>query len=120
MEERDVFRSGQVVRVNEAPQSFNLAQNTLQFSGPTVEAPAPVTSPVSFPAVMAGSTEGKKKRGRPRKCDSAGKVPLSPMPISSSIPLTGEFSGWKRGSGKPFESIKKSSKLYNFEGNGVC
>lgn len=119
MEERDVFSSGNVVKVSEAPQSFNLGQHTLQFSGPTVESPAPVpvTAPVSFPAVMAGSTEGKKKRGRPKKCDSVGKVPLSPMPISSSIPLTGDFSGWKRGSGKPFESIKKSSKFYGFEGN---
>ncbi|CAJ2645058.1 unnamed protein product [Trifolium pratense] len=37
------------------------------------------------------------------------------MPISSLIPLTGEFSAWKRGRGKPVESIKKSSFKFDFE-----
>jgi hypothetical protein len=62
--------------------------------------------------------EVKKKRGRPRKSESGSKPALSPMPISASIPLTGDFSGWKSGGGKPFESIKKPLKLNDFdEGN---
>ncbi|OIV90711.1 hypothetical protein TanjilG_15097 [Lupinus angustifolius] len=93
----------------EAPDSFQLApriENNLDFSRATV--------PVSSPA-----TEGKKKRGRPRKYGADGKaaaLALSPMPISSSIPLTGDFSAWKRGRGRPVESVKKSTYKYEVEG----
>ncbi|KAK7270792.1 hypothetical protein RJT34_26214 [Clitoria ternatea] len=130
MEERDIFSSGHAVKVVEAPESFHVALNTLQFGGPTVNSPAPAPAPVTAPAptpvpasvsgepVTSGSTEGKKKRGRPRKYGPDGKVALSPMPISSSIPLTGDFSGWKRGRGKPLDSLKKSFKFYDTEGAG--
>lgn len=115
MEEREIFGSGHAVNVNQAPPGFNLAQNTLNFAGSTGELPAPV--------LAAGGVEVKKKRGRPRKTESGSKPALSPMPISASIPLTGDFSGWKSGGGggvggKPFESIKKPLKLNDFdEGN---
>ncbi|CAL0321100.1 unnamed protein product [Lupinus luteus] len=95
----------------EAPNSFQVApriENNLDFSMATVPAPSP-------------ATEGKKKRGRPRKYGPDGKVAamaLSPMPISSSIPLTGEFSAWKRGRGRPVESIKKSTYKYEVESPG--
>ncbi|KAF2311779.1 hypothetical protein GH714_026666 [Hevea brasiliensis] len=39
------------------------------------------------------------------------------MPISSSIPLTGELSAWKRGRGRPLESVKKQYK-YEYESTG--
>ncbi|XP_014514816.1 AT-hook motif nuclear-localized protein 6 isoform X2 [Vigna radiata var. radiata] len=115
MEGRESFG---VVVGDEAPESFHVApriiENNLDFSRAVVPAP---------------STEGKKKRGRPRKYGPDGKVAmdavtaLSPMPISSSIPLTGEFSAWKRGRGRPVESIKKSSFKFEVEspvqGDGI-
>ncbi|KAF2315741.1 hypothetical protein GH714_040276 [Hevea brasiliensis] len=39
------------------------------------------------------------------------------MPISSSIPLTGELSAWKRGRGRPLESAKKQYK-YEYDSAG--
>lgn len=126
MEEREIFSSGHAVKVVEAPQSFHVALNSVQFSGPTVESPvpspvpasAPAPAPVSASVMNSGSTEGKKKRGRPRKYGPDGKVALSPMPISASIPFTGDFSAWKRGRGKPLESIKKTFKFYEAGGAG--
>lgn len=112
MEERENFGAGHAVVSAEAPESFHVAPrigNNLDFSMATVPAPA---------------TEVKKKRGRPRKYGPDGRaVPgavaaLSPMPISSSIPLTGDFSAWKRGRGRPVESIKKSTYKYEFESPG--
>ncbi|KAK7344070.1 hypothetical protein VNO77_13313 [Canavalia gladiata] len=112
MEERENFSIGHAVVGDEAPESFHVApriENNLDFSMATVPAPAP-------------ATEMKKKRGRPRKYGPDGKVAfgalLSPMPISSSIPLTGEFSAWKRGRGKPIDSIKKSSYKFEVESTG--
>lgn len=114
MEERENFGTGHVVVGGETQLSFQVApriENNLDFSRATVQAPSPATGL-------------KKKRGRPRKYGPDGKaVPgavtaLSPMPISSSIPLTGDFSAWKRGRGKPVESIKKSSYKYDFESPG--
>ncbi|KAF7820685.1 AT-hook motif nuclear-localized protein 6 [Senna tora] len=95
MEEKESYASGIAVKANEAPESHRVAprsENCGQFGGP-----AEVV---------------KKKRGRPRKYGPDGKValPLSPMPISSSIPLTGDFSAWKRGRGRPLESLKKLFK----------
>ncbi|KAJ1379491.1 PPC domain [Sesbania bispinosa] len=95
MEERENFGVGHAVVGDEAPASFHVApriENNLDFSRGTMPVPVP-------------ATEGKKKRGRPRKYGPDGRVmsgtvtALSPMPISSSIPLTGEFSAWKRGEG---------------------
>jgi hypothetical protein len=118
MEERENFGAVNAVVGNEVPVSFQAApriENNLDFSMATVPSPATV------PAL-------KKKRGRPRKYGPDGKpapgvvTALSPMPISSSIPLTGEFSAWKRGRGKPVESIKKSSFKFDFEsppGQGI-
>lgn len=57
----------------------------------------------------------KKKRGRPRKYGPDGKptVTLSPMPISASIPLTGDYDypSWKQLQEKPLTSIKRKQKL---------
>ncbi|KAF7131609.1 hypothetical protein RHSIM_Rhsim09G0193800 [Rhododendron simsii] len=78
---------------------------------------APVPVAVVAPPVGSG-TEGKKKRGRPRKYAPDGSVlALSPMPISASIPLTGDYSSWKQGRGRPVDSFKKKHKL-EFESPG--
>ena len=129
MDEKEIFGSGHAVKGDEAPEGFHVAPRSenLQFSGPTAE-PPPVTAAApttaAAPATAAATppgTDGKKKRGRPRKYGPDGKltaVALSPMPISASIPLTGDFSGWKRGRGKPVEAIKKSYKFYDVESSG--
>ncbi|KAJ4851236.1 hypothetical protein Tsubulata_046661 [Turnera subulata] len=90
--------------------------------------PNPNPSPAQFggPAVAASPVSGgtgtgvKKKRGRPRKYAPDGTLAtaLSPMPISSSIPLGGEYPSWKRGRGKPVESIKKQHNSYEYETPG--
>lgn len=123
MEEKESSASGVAVKGEEAPDGFRVAprtENPTQLAGtPTIVAASPVS-------VAVPSTEGKKKRGRPRKYGpdgakagagagavagaKAASLALSPMPISSSIPLTGEFSAWKRGRGRPVDSVKKSHK----------
>lgn len=84
------------------------------FSGSTV-APPPPPPPAETQVVplTPGSDGFKKKRGRPRKYgpDGKPKVTLSPMPISSSIPLSGDFPGWKQKQEKPITSIKRKQKL---------
>ncbi|XP_023753318.1 AT-hook motif nuclear-localized protein 6 [Lactuca sativa] len=93
------------------------------LSGSTVAPPPPPPPPPPAAeslvgAVIAvnatpGSDGFKKKRGRPRKYgpDGKPKVTLSPMPISSSIPLSGDFPGWKQKQEKPITSIKRKQKL---------
>lgn len=56
---------------------------------------------------VAPGTEMKKKRGRPRKYGPDGK-PLSPMPISASIPLSGDT--WKPSKGVSVDLFKKKKK----------
>ncbi|KAI9091326.1 hypothetical protein K1719_028137 [Acacia pycnantha] len=88
---------------NDARDGFHVAsrnENSGQFAGGTeVAAPAPVSAPATMTGTQTLCTNVKKKRGRSRKYgpDGSMALALSPMPISSSIPLTGDFSGWKRG-----------------------
>lgn len=108
-------------------------ENTIQFGGPTLQAavalpatgaPPPVVVAAPPGTVMSGAgtgSDGKKKRGRPRKYGpnpNGAAMPLSPMPISS-IPVTVEYSAWKRGRGKPvaMDTVKKSHK-YEFGNSG--
>lgn len=117
---------------DEAPQGYHMAPRidfSSQFVGPTMPAtttappPAAVASVVAPPppapaaTTAAGASEAKKKRGRPRKYapDGSLAVTLSPMPISSSVPLTGEYSAWKRGRGKPVVDTVKKPSSYKFE-----
>lgn len=86
-----------------------------QPGAPTMAAAAPAAN-------MTGaslSSDMKKKRGRPRKYgpDGAAAAALSPMPISASIPLSGDFSGWKQPRARPFQTIKKAHKV-EFESLG--
>ncbi|KAL4018812.1 hypothetical protein IC575_022437 [Cucumis melo] len=111
---------GFAVKVSQAPESFGMMDSRPENSSTDGETP-PQQPPASVPS--AGAADGKKKRGRPRKYGPDGTVAptLSPMPISSSIPLPGEFAGWKRGRGRSVESIKKSRKFeYEIPGNKVA
>ncbi|OIW06317.1 hypothetical protein TanjilG_17691 [Lupinus angustifolius] len=139
MEEREIFGSEHLVKGDEARESFHVASRTedfMQFPGTAAELPAvaaeipavaaeiPTVAPVS--SVVTPVTEGKKKRGRPRKYGPDGKVAavaraLSPMPISASIQLTGQLPAWKRGIGKPMKSVKKFYEVeYAGQGDGIA
>ncbi|KAA8539836.1 hypothetical protein F0562_026528 [Nyssa sinensis] len=117
MEENEGMNgSGVTVKGEEAPESYRVAarsENPSQLSGSMI---AVAATPVS---VAAPSTAVKKKRGRPRKYGPDGTVrtALSPMPISASIPLTGDYSAWKNGKARPIDSFKKKHKL-EFESSG--
>lgn len=108
---------GVTVKGDEATDSYRVAarsENPALFVESTTA--MTVVPPVS---VSLPGTESRKKRGRPRKYGPDGKVAnaLSPMPISSSIPLTGEFSSWKRSKPQPFESLKKQH-IFEYESPG--
>ncbi|KAI3458259.1 hypothetical protein Pfo_014922 [Paulownia fortunei] len=111
MEEKEGLNgSGVTVKGDEAPQSYRVeprVENSGQYGGST----APPT-PAAPASVAAPTTDVKKKRGRPRKYAADGSiVALSPMPISASIPLTGDYSAWKHSAGRPVDSFKKKQKL---------
>ncbi|KAK6117887.1 hypothetical protein DH2020_048387 [Rehmannia glutinosa] len=98
--------------LNEAPHSFRVeprVENPDPFGGSTAP-PPPAAAPVTAPP---SSSEVKKKRGRPRKyAGDSSVVALSPMPISASIPLTGDYSAaWKHNTTRPVDSSKKKHKL---------
>ncbi|XP_027103910.1 AT-hook motif nuclear-localized protein 6-like isoform X1 [Coffea arabica] len=113
MEEKEGMNSsvGVPVKGDETSESFRVepsVENPSQFSGSAVSTTEATPVSVATPA-----TEGKKKRGRPRKYGPDGSVTmaLSPMPISASIPLTGDYSAWKQSRGRPIDSYKKKHKL---------
>lgn len=88
--------------------------------GPVLSAPPAVAVEqgiVAMPVAngVAPGTEMKKKRGRPRKYGPDGK-PLSPMPISASIPLTGET--WKPSKGVSVDLFKKKKHKLEFGSPG--
>ncbi|KAG6579652.1 AT-hook motif nuclear-localized protein 3-like [Cucurbita moschata] len=123
MEEKEGVDFGFAVEVSQAPESLGMMDSRPENTSTDSESPPPPPQPLaSVPTVAA--TDGKKKRGRPRKYGPNGTVAptLSPMPISSSIPLSGEFPVWKRGRGRSVESIKKPRRGYEFEipGNKVA
>ncbi|XP_024019025.1 AT-hook motif nuclear-localized protein 1 [Morus notabilis] len=109
MDSREGISSGVTVIGAEAPSAYHVAprmENPGQPAGGDPITPSPVS------AGLAANT-GKKKRGRPRKYGPDGTVTmaLSPMPISSSAPPSGEFSSGKRGkarsSGFEYKQHKK-------------
>ncbi|XP_022774480.1 AT-hook motif nuclear-localized protein 3-like [Durio zibethinus] len=116
MEDKEGPTPGVTAKKDEAPEGYHVAprtENPSPCAGPTTQANAAPTASVASPPV---GSEMKKKRGRPRKYapDGSLAMALSPMPISSSVPLTGEFSPWKRGRGRWVDTVKKSHK-YEFE-----
>ncbi|GAB4825995.1 AT-hook motif nuclear-localized protein 1 [Ancistrocladus abbreviatus] len=117
MDGKEEINSGVTVKGDETTESYRVASRAENPShssgGPTMAAMPPVS--MAVPAM-----EVRKKRGRPRKYgpDGAVAAALSPMPISASIPLTGDFSGWKHAARvRPFQTIKKAHKL-EFENLG--
>ncbi|GAV89414.1 DUF296 domain-containing protein [Cephalotus follicularis] len=123
----DMNSSGVTVRGEEAGETYRVAPRTESTSPSPSPSPIPnlgPTNPVAAaaPVSVAGpatATGEKKKRGRPRKYGPDGSVAmaLSPMPISASIPFTGDFSAWKRGRARPADPIKKSHK-FEYETTG--
>lgn len=116
---------GVTVKGDEASQGFrieprveNPSLDTGSAAGPTPETQAIVPVHVPAPAL---ATDMKKKRGRPRKYAPDGSaLALSPMPISASIPLTGDFSAWKHSTSRPVDSYKKKHKLdFECPGNDI-
>lgn len=112
---------------------FQQNPSFLQFVSPTTvvtplppppapsSAPVPTTVTPGSATASTGSDPTKKKRGRPRKYAPDGSLnprflrpTLSPTPISSSIPLSGDYQ-WKRGKAQqqhqPLEFVKKSHKF---------
>ncbi|KAH9607462.1 hypothetical protein KSS87_019359 [Heliosperma pusillum] len=121
MDVKEDISSGNRVRSDGAPQSLCMAPRVEnpsarhQLGAPTI---ADFAQPVHLPGANVMS-DVKKRKGRPRKYDSDGvRAPtLSPMPISASIPLTGDFSGWKQPKARPYPVIKKAHKM-EFEKTG--
>ncbi|XP_010433655.1 PREDICTED: AT-hook motif nuclear-localized protein 3-like [Camelina sativa] len=96
---------------------------TSSVAGTVADNAAPQFS-LTMPAENASSEQMKKRRGRPRKYNPDGTlaVTLSPMPISSSVPLTSEFPprkrGRGRGRGKSSRWLKKS-QMFQFDRSPV-
>ncbi|GAA0184554.1 hypothetical protein LIER_31842 [Lithospermum erythrorhizon] len=121
MEERELMNNvGLIGQVGEALESYrveprNEAHN--QTSGSEQGALPPVLTESVMPATpisVAGvGSEVKKKRGRPKKYGLYGlnAGTLSPTPISASIPLSGDYSGFQHNTTLPMEPPKKKKKL---------
>lgn len=106
---------GVAVKGDEAPHSFRIE--------PVFEKPglySGSTAPAGAAVVPAAATEVKKKRGRPRKYAGDGSaVALSPMPISASIPFSGDYSSaWKQTSDRPVVNSSKKKQKLDFASQG--
>lgn len=118
MEAREGMSSGVTVIGAEAPSAYHVAPrseapNQAQLpNAPQAVAPAAPNVGVSPVSVGLDGTVVKKKRGRPRKYGPDGSVAmaLSPLPISSSAPLSNDFSSGKRGKSAGME-YKKHKKI---------
>ncbi|CAH8275406.1 unnamed protein product [Arabidopsis lyrata] len=108
----------------ENPNPF-LGQPTTVSAAATVAAVtenAATPFSLTMPAENTSSEQLKKKRGRPRKYNPDGTlaVTLSPMPISSSVPLTSEFPPRKRGRGRGKSNRwLKKSQMFQFDRSPV-
>ncbi|XVF50697.1 hypothetical protein PTKIN_Ptkin04bG0123200 [Pterospermum kingtungense] len=105
---------------DEASESYLFAPrtgNAATYAGSTMQAASAAPATVAAPPGSGTSSKMKKKRGRPRKYAPDGSLAtaISPMPISSSIPLTGDFSAWKRGRGGSVDTVVKKSQKYELE-----
>ncbi|XP_022945167.1 AT-hook motif nuclear-localized protein 6-like [Cucurbita moschata] len=127
-EEKEAGVSRFTVTNNEALDTFQLAPRTETLKPTNEPKVTATTTPASIPTTApppgftaVSTTDTKKKRGRPRKYEADGKrsltLALSPMPISSSIPLTGEFPNWKRDNDMSLAIIKKPQR-FEFENPG--
>lgn len=127
--------SGVTVVGSDVPSEYQIAPRTTDNppqTGGSTPVPAATTAtaatqPTSTPSAqpppptVASSVPGKKKRGRPRKYGPDGSVttPLSPKPISSSVPPPViDFSTEKRGKVRPVSAVSKSKFEVDNIGNG--
>lgn len=98
--------SGVTVKSNETSENYRMAPSNEIANGFTgaMAAVIPAT-PMSVAA---------PKRGRPKKYRSDGSLntALSPMSISASIPLSGDFSGWENCGSRPVESFEKKHNKF--------
>ncbi|XP_021909392.1 AT-hook motif nuclear-localized protein 6 isoform X2 [Carica papaya] len=123
MEDKEgISPSGVTVKGNEAPDSYHVAPRTENpssspFPGPTMAATAAPPVSVAMAVTGTGSKMRETRETQEYGPDGTVSTALSPMPISSSIPLSGEFSAGKRGRGRPVDSVKKSHK-FEFETSG--
>lgn len=103
---------GVAVKGDEAPHSFRIE--------PVFEKPGLYSGSTAPAAAPAASTEVKKKRGRPRKYAGDGSaIALSPMPISASIPFSGDYSSaWKQSSDRPVVNSSKKKQKLDFASQG--
>lgn len=111
MEDKEGVNSSEVmVKSNEISENYRMNPSNENVNGFNGAMAAVV--PANPMSVAAPSTEGNKKRGRPKKYrpDGSLNTALSPMPISVSIPLSGDFSGWKNNGSRPVESFKKKQQ----------
>lgn len=121
MDAREGISSGVTVIGAEAPSAYHVAPRMDNPPGQPAGSPPVTATPAS--AGLAATT-GKKKRGRPRKYGPDGSVTmtLSPMPLSSSAPPSGEFSSGKRGkarsAGSEFKQHKKVA-MDHFSGGSL-
>ncbi|CAN6859408.1 unnamed protein product [Brassica oleracea] len=140
MEEKGGISPSVVITVKGDEEATEFQQNPsfLQSVGPTTVVspspppppPPPPTSvtPVSAAAAppplisSAGSDLTKKKRGRPRKYAPDGSLSprylrptLSPTPISTSIPFSGDYNHWKRGKAQQYQPVELIKKPHKFE-----
>ncbi|WZY79610.1 hypothetical protein YC2023_025994 [Brassica napus] len=140
MEEKGGVSPSGVITVKGDEEATEFQQNPslLQPVGPTTVVspspppppPPPPTSvtPVSAAAAppplisSAGLDLTKKKRGRPRKYAPDGSLnprylrpTLSPTPISTSIPFSGDYSHWKQGKAQQYLPVELIKKPHMFE-----
>ncbi|KAL8534299.1 hypothetical protein ACS0TY_010348 [Phlomoides rotata] len=102
---------GVAVKGDEAPESYRVE--------PRFEKPMSYSGSTAPPTAAAAATEVKKKRGRPRKYAADGSaVALSPMPISASIPFSGDYSAWKQSSERPVVNSSKKKQKLDFASQG--
>lgn len=112
MEAREGINSGVTVLGAGAPSAYHVApRSEAPSQGHIPEAATASAVGVSPVSVGLDGTTVKKKRGRPRKYTPDGSVTaaLSPLPISSSAPPSGDFSTGKRG--KPRGMVYKQPKI---------
>ncbi|KAI4356810.1 hypothetical protein L6164_000798 [Bauhinia variegata] len=108
MEAREGISSGVTVIGAEAPSAYHVApRSETPTQSHVPEAAAAGVAAVGASPVSVGidGSSVKKKRGRPRKYGPDGSVTmaLSPLPISSSVPPSNDFSSGKRGKTKGME-----------------
>ncbi|XP_057455337.1 AT-hook motif nuclear-localized protein 1-like [Lotus japonicus] len=115
MEAREGISSGVTVIGAEAPSAYHVAPRSEAPNQVHVPAPASAGTAaaiVGSPVSVGLDVTIKKKRGRPRKYGPDGPVSmaLSPLPISSSVPPSNDYSSGKRGKPRGME-YKQSKKI---------